>query len=58
MHKPWERYQKDMYDLLDKRLRSMNTNVLWRAYGPTHFGGPTGTFTGARPIRSHQQSFT
>lgn len=49
MHTPWDRYQKDMYVLLDKRLRSYSANVLWRAYGPTHFGGPSGTFTGLHP---------
>lgn len=46
MYRPWERYQKDVYELLDQRLRQMTTNILWRSYGPTHFGGPTGTFTG------------
>ena len=43
---PWERYKKDVRELLDMRLRAYSANVLWRAYGPTHFGGPTGTFTG------------
>ena len=47
MHTPWERYQKDMALLLDQRLRSYTANVLWRAYGPTHFGTDLGAFTGA-----------
>ena len=46
-HKPWDRYQKDMNVLLDLRLRSYTANVLWRAYGPTHFGTDLGAFTGA-----------
>ena len=49
MHKPWERYQKDMNLLLDQRLRAYSASVLWRAYGPTHFGTDTGTFTGESP---------
>lgn len=47
MHRPWERYRRDIWDLFDLRLRHTSARVLWRAYGPTHFGGPTGTFTGA-----------
>ena len=42
MGKPWERYKVDTLELFDKRLRSTAARVLWRAYGPTHFGGPTG----------------
>ena len=49
MHVPWDRYKKDVRELLDMRLRAYSANVLWRAYGPTHFGGPTGTFTGMHP---------
>ena len=47
MHTPWERYQKDVFELLDQRLRRCGANVLWRAYGPTHFGTDLGAFTGA-----------
>ncbi|CAK0786753.1 hypothetical protein CVIRNUC_009967 [Coccomyxa viridis] len=46
MHAPWARYKKDVLELLDMRLRAYSANVLWRGYGPTHFGGATGTFTG------------
>ncbi|CAL5222153.1 g4478 [Coccomyxa viridis] len=46
MHTPWERYQKDVFELLDQRLRRCGANVLWRAYGPTHFGTDLGAFTG------------
>ena len=40
MHVPWDRYKRDVNELLDMRLRAYSANVLWRAYGPTHFGGP------------------
>ena len=42
MHRPWDRFKNDMTELFDKRLKSTEARVLWRAYGPTHFGGPTG----------------
>ena len=42
MHKPWDRFRNDVLELFDKRLRSTEAKVLWRAYGPTHFGGSTG----------------
>ena len=42
MHKPWDRYKADLLELFDKRLRNTEAMVLWRAYGPTHFGGSTG----------------
>ena len=29
------------------RLRSYTANILWRSYGPTHFGTDLGAFTGA-----------
>ena len=53
---PWERYKKDVHELLDMRLRAYSANVLWRAYGPTHFGGPTGTFTGMHPCHDNAVS--
>ncbi len=53
MHAPWARYKKDVLELLDMRLRAYSANVLWRGYGPTHFGGATGTFTGALPCHAH-----
>lgn len=42
MHRPWDRYKNDVLELFDKRLRNTEAKVLWRAYGPTHFGGSTG----------------
>ena len=42
MHKPWDRYKVDVLELFAKRLRGTKARVLWRAYGPTHFGGSTG----------------
>lgn len=44
--RPWDRYKIDIQELFDQRLRKYKAHVLWRAYGPTHFGGPTGTYTG------------
>ena len=55
MQKPWDRYKTDMDALLDLRLRFYKTNVLWRAYGPTHFGTDLGAFTGptaSLPVRA------
>lgn len=53
VHKPWVRYQRDMYELFTKRLAVHPSPVLWRSYGPSHFGGMTGTYTGtaARHIK-------
>jgi hypothetical protein len=48
MGTPWARYVNDVQELFAQRLRNYKALVLWRAYGPTHFGGPTGTYTGAR----------
>lgn len=47
--KPWICFMADMRDLLELRLKNYAAQVVWRAYGPTHFGGPTGTDTGTRP---------
>lgn len=44
---PWTRYVNDVQELFSQRLVNHPSLVLWRAYGPTHFGGPTGTYTGA-----------
>lgn len=46
VHKPWVRYQRDMHELFTKRLSTHPAAVLWRSYGPSHFGGMTGTYTG------------
>ncbi|CAL8467294.1 g6831 [Coccomyxa elongata] len=45
MLSPWTRYLNDVQELFSKRLTQTPALVLWRAYGPTHFGGPTGTYT-------------
>ncbi|KAK9916493.1 hypothetical protein WJX75_003317 [Coccomyxa subellipsoidea] len=45
MGTPWARYVNDVQELFAQRLRNYKALVLWRAYGPTHFGGPTGTYT-------------
>ena len=50
MLRPWTRYINDMQQLFSQRLAQMPALVLWRAYGPTHFGGPTGTYTGVLHI--------
>ena len=50
MHRPWDRFKNDMTELFDKRLKSTEARVLWRAYGPTHFGGPTGESLSNFPI--------
>ncbi|CAK0787972.1 hypothetical protein CVIRNUC_011194 [Coccomyxa viridis] len=42
---PWMNFLADMRDLFELRLRKYHAQVLWRAYGPTHFGGPTGSYT-------------
>ena len=42
MHKPWDRFKNNFLQLFDSRLRNTKAKVLWRAYGPTHFGGTTG----------------
>lgn len=52
MHTPWIRYQLDMAELFGQRLKMYPGLVLWRSYAPTHFGGPTGTYTGAGPAGS------
>ncbi len=46
MLRPWTRYVNDVQELFSLRLTQTPALVLWRAYGPTHFGGPTGTYTG------------
>ena len=55
MGTPWVRYVNDVQELFAQRLRNYKALVLWRAYGPTHFGGPTGTYTGARSFFHHSQ---
>jgi len=45
VRKPWDRYLADIWVLFEERLRHTDAKVLWRSYGPTHFGErSTGTF--------------
>ena len=40
----------DMYELFTRRLSAHPATVLWRSYGPSHFGGMTGTYTGTAAL--------